>query len=172
MAEVWDLKPLVGVGPLRFGMTRGDVEAIARTLGPIYAEFTENGPDGSPILQQARDMEAPVLFFRAERLTGIQLDRYTKFDIVFSGTSIFGGASRDALIALENANEGALWGLGAVLFPKLSISTNGFFIGRGNGGTPQFWEQAPDTPPKVLNMEMADAYAPYLKNYTPISFQN
>jgi hypothetical protein len=170
MSKIWELKPLIGVGPLHFGMSRDEVATLESELGPIYAEFTENGPDNEPILQQARDMESPVLYFKNENLTGIQLDRYTKFNIVFGNTSVFGDLSRDTLFAFEKANGGAFYGLGAILFPKLSVSTNGFFIGNNKDSTPEFWEQASDNPPKVLNMEMEGAYERFLNKYTPMSF--
>lgn len=170
MSEAWELNPLIGVGPLRFGMSRDDVASLEAELGPIYAEFTEQGADNIPVLQQARDMEAPVLYFRNEKLTGIQLDRYTKFNIMFGGVSVFEASSRDALAAFEKANGGALYGLGAVLFPKLSISTNGFIIGIDKQNAPEFWEQSSDDPPKVVNVEMANAYDAFLHNYQPITF--
>lgn len=171
MSETWELDPLIGVGPLRFGMSRDEVASLQSILGPIYAEFSESDPDNGPVLQQARDLESPVLYFRNDRLKGIQPDLHTKFNITFSGVSVFSDPSRDVLIAFEKANGEALYGLGAVLFSKLSISTNGFVTGMNQQNSPQFWEQSSDKPPKVVNMEMGNAYDAYLKNYQPISFK-
>lgn len=170
MSETWELDPLIGVGPLRFGMSRDEVATLEPILGPIYAEFSEPDADNRPRLQQARDLEAPILYFRTDRLTGIQLDLNTKFNIVFNGVSVFGNNSRDVLIAFENANGGALYGLGAVLFPKLSVSTNGFVNVDGKS-SPQFWEQFAEKTPKVVNMEMANAYDPFLDKYQTITFK-
>ncbi|NTE87730.1 hypothetical protein [Agrobacterium rubi] len=155
MSETWELDPLIGVGPLRFGMSRDEVATLEPILGPIYAEFSEPDADNGPLLQQARDLEAPIIYFRTDRLTGIriQLDLNTKFNIVFKGVSVFGNNSRDVLIAFENANGGALYGLGAVQ------------------SSPQFWEQFAEKIPKVVNIEMANAYDPFLDKYQTITFK-
>ncbi|MBK8456232.1 MAG: hypothetical protein IPL47_03260 [Phyllobacteriaceae bacterium] len=152
-------------------MSRDDVARLESDLGAVYAEFTEAGADGKPIIQQARDMEAPVLFFKEGGLSGIQLDHHSRFDVRFGDVSVFGGHSRDILAALENANGGALFGLGAVLFAGLAVSTNGFFAGADPQGAPVFWDDLPDRPAKVVNLEMRGAYDPYLQNYAAISFK-
>lgn len=171
MSETWKLEPLLGVGPLRFGMSRDEVASLASILGPIYAEFSQSDPDNGTVLQQARDLESPVLYFRNNRLKGIQLDSHTKFNITFNGVSVFSDPSRDVLMAFENANGEALYGLGAVLFSKLSVSTNGFVTGLDQENSPQLWDQSSDKPPKVVNVEMQNAYNAYLNKYQPITFK-
>lgn len=166
----WELKPLVGVGPLRFGMSLKDVDAFEDLLGAVYAQFDEKKPDGSSVVQQARDLEAPVLYFTKGILTGIQLDHHAKAGIEFSGTSVFQDTSHDVLAAFERAEGSAYFGLGAALYPKLSISMTGFCVGLSGSGAPKFDEDQADSPTKVLNMEIAGAFDPYLTKYEPISF--
>ena len=166
----WELKPLVGIGPLRFGMSLKDVDAFEDLLGQVYAQFDEKKPNGSSVVQQARDLEAPVLYFTKGILTGIQLDHHAKVRIEFGGISVFRDASRDVLAAFEAAEGQAYFGLGATLFPELSISMTGFCVLPSASGLPKFSEDQADAPPKVLNMEIAGAFDPYLAKYEPISF--
>jgi hypothetical protein len=151
-------------------MSLDDVASLENMLGAIHAEFEEKKPDGSSVVQQARDLESPVLYFTTGVPTGIQLDHHTKFLIYFNGIAVFKTPSRNALAAFEKSEGKAFFGLGAILFPELSVSMNGFCTGRTTAGLPEFWEQAEGSPPNVLNMETARSCDPHIAKYEPISF--
>ena len=67
----WSIVPHQGVGPLRFGMTRADVELL---LGPV--EFSDGGePDGRDfrVFEAGTPTHRPVVGYRDGRLTEIEL---------------------------------------------------------------------------------------------------
>jgi hypothetical protein len=66
----WVLDPLVGVGPLRFGMSPGQVKAA---LGGALADVSQ-GLQGNPSWQQYSDVGITAIYERGPRLVAVAVD--------------------------------------------------------------------------------------------------
>lgn len=169
--EHWKITPLQGVGPLKFGMSRADVAKLEGSLGEIYRAFEETTPEGVTVTKEARDLGSPVCVFQADRLIEINIDINSSFSITFNDLDVFESDSDTILKSLEQQNNGALAGLGLVLFDKLSINTSGFYIFSKTGSAGQFWEEVGDESiHRTMSIAVQDNFKPYLDHYTPIDF--
>jgi hypothetical protein len=170
MDEQWQIEPLVGFGPLRLGMNRSEVQTLEPILGELYAYDQVVLPSGEIRYNESRDLEAPIVTFRDNIVVEISIDHHSKFSPSFQNISAFEDPAQEFLTTLEKANGSALIGLGLVLFDKLAINTNGFFIQKP-GLSGSYWEQLNDRSiQRVITLSKPNNYEPFLKNYSEISF--
>lgn len=139
MTESWTISPLIGVGPLKLGMSRAAVDALSESLGPIDEPVSEETrPDGRTLLVEYRDKDLPECVFDGDALCEIVLSEFVRFDIQLDGTSIFTAPPQDALAALVRACGPAYWKIGRLFFPAAAIQVIGIVADIGDGGTPVF----------------------------------
>lgn len=167
----WELTPLVGVGPLKFGMRQADVANLEGMLGGVYRSFELTSPSGETAVREARDLGSPVCVFIDDLLTEINLDWRTEFPIFYEGLDIFRAQSRDVLQAMERKNGSALFGLGLVLFDTLSINTSGYFIRSKSEPGGSYWDNVGDTSiDRTVSVAKKDSFRFILTEYEPVSF--
>lgn len=171
MSEIWEIIPLEGIGPLKLGMSYEDVDNFARQLGKVDALDKQTLPSGQEIYKEYRDLEAPFLTYYAERLIDISVDHHTRFNIQFENTSVFENHSKLVLQTLQAREGAAYWGLGNVIFPTLSIATQGFLVDLSSEKILEFWEDGEEKPPKVITVAGAGAYDEFLSRYERISIE-
>ena len=123
----WQIEPLVGLGPLKFGMTRAEVGAI---LDPIHSvdDFSDDYLGGK---REFRGLYVPVISYTGADVnritaTGFEVGWRVK-EVYLDEFDIFEHPSKDVLQFLEHKSGAALAGLGFVLFDPLGINTSGFF---------------------------------------------
>lgn len=171
MSEIWEIKPLIGVGPVLLGMTRNEVAKLEPVLGEIYAYDEINLPTGKTRYKESRDLEAPIITFEDNRVVEINIDWRSRSDIVFNNISVFGDHARNVLSALEAASGGALFGLGLVLFDNLSINTSGFYVAAKTGSGGRYWDDIGDKSiDRTISVCVKDNFKSFLEEYSPISF--
>jgi hypothetical protein len=171
IAEKWEITPLVGVGPLKFGMRQADVAKLEGTLGEIYRAFEETGPNGQKVVKEARDLGAPVCVFYDDLLSEINLDWRSDFPVFFDGLDIFRSRAKDVLQTMERKSGTALFGLGLVLFDSLSINTSGYFIKSKSGPGGSYWDDVGDKSiDRTVSVAKKDSFRTFLGEYEPISF--
>lgn len=168
----WIIEPLKGVGPLRLGMDMNDMKPLTRILGPLYSSYSHIDENGNEFIQKSFDLESPVVVFKNKKLSEIQIDDFSRFNIIFNGIPIFGSPSKDVLSALEIANKGAHYGNDMVIFPDISIGTKGFYCGTDQFERKIYYETTSENIHRVINLEPAGTYALYLERYSKISFIN
>jgi hypothetical protein len=118
-----DIVPYVGVGPLRFGMTPGQVH---QTVGAPRRVKRAAG-----MLREIYPFEALLMFEGAPyalRLVEIGFDRHCA-ELSYAGVKLFGIPPRDALrrLLLDDAHIGEY--LGRLILPKLGVTLTGFHSG-------------------------------------------
>jgi hypothetical protein len=118
-----DIVPYVGVGPLRFGMTPGQVH---QTVGAPRRVKRAAG-----MLREIYPFEALLMFEGAPnalRLVEIGFDRHCA-ELSYAGVKLFGIPPRDALrrLLLDDTHIGEY--LGRLILPKLGITMTGFHSG-------------------------------------------
>lgn len=124
----WQIEPLVGLGPLKLGMSRRQIGAILDPMHPV--ENFDDAYGGGK--REFRGLEMPVVSYVGSEAagfvaTGFDTDWRVKA-VALDTFDVYDHPSRDVLQFLEHKNGGgALAGLGFVLFPKLGINTNGFY---------------------------------------------
>jgi hypothetical protein len=114
----WTIVPLKGLGALQFDMSRRAVEGILGQPQKQKKSFT-----GS--VREMRGVVFPILTYEEDRLVEIEL-RPEVPGVMFGTMDIFRSDPFQVLQELHLANNGALAGLGAVLFLNLGINTTGF----------------------------------------------
>lgn len=122
MAEFdWTIHPLVGLGPLRFGMGMGDVAVIMRghAVSALDDVF-----DGSK--NEFRTMDLPVCNYLAGKLHAIDTSHRVA-GVTFEGADVYAFDPKALLVRLETAAGGAKVGLGMVLFERIGVNTSGFY---------------------------------------------
>lgn len=112
----WQIHPFERVGPIRFGMTVSDVEAI---LG--VPERTRKGlRPGSHA--EFRGTSAPIIRYRDGEVCEIEAF-YDLPGVSVFGMDLFGGNGLKTMRTLEKLNGGAVETVGIVLFDTLGITT-------------------------------------------------
>jgi hypothetical protein len=169
MDETWEVIPLIGLGPLRLGMSRNEIDAFSGVLGAVYAYDEKPLPNGKVVYNEYRDLESPFVTYMNGRVVDISIDHHSRFDIRYHAISVFKDRAQNLLQAFEKEDGRALWGLGGVVFPRLSLGVKGFVIELGRNGRPVFWEDTEEQPPRILTIAMAGAYDEFLSHYHPVS---
>lgn len=108
----WEIEPFEGVGPIRFGMTPSQVEAV---LGP--AERKRRGERGT----EYRGYRAPVINYNNGGVSEIEC-WYDLPGVALGDIRIFEQDGVEVMRELERRNGGALESVGIVLFENLGLS--------------------------------------------------
>ena len=125
----WDIKPLVGAGPLMLGMKTSEVANILDKASPIERKFTDSA-DGSS--REHRGITSVVCHYRENILSGIDINSNVS-NVYFEDIDIFATDARIMMTMLSKRNGGgAKFGFGFVLFEKIAISAKGFYFGNKN----------------------------------------
>lgn len=157
----WIAEPLVGLKPLRFGMTPDQVRALG-VLGPVSARH----PAFDGTVNEFRTMSEPVCGFRDDRLTAVDTS-WRVGEVRFEDISVYEVQPALLLQSLERANGGALLGLGSVLFDRLGINVSGFYLVEEE----RFFEPGKDLDDqRGLALAEAGAYDSVIDEYAPITF--
>jgi hypothetical protein len=121
MKKEWEIKPLIGVGPLKFGMSMADVENIELMGKPSK---TLDMYDGSK--SEYRSMNIPVCNYIDGKLSTIDTN-WRINDLFFKNISIYTEDPRSVSEKLQKLNGYTLMGLGSLLFPEIGLNVSGFF---------------------------------------------
>jgi len=119
----WDIKPLIGLGPLAFGMSPAAVAGASTQLGAVTARNTDQ--DGT--INEYRRLEDPNFSYRADGLIFIATTWRVK-DVLWNGVDVYAAPPLDILRTLETANGGAAQMFGVVVFDRLCLQLSGFYV--------------------------------------------
>ena len=159
----FEIVPRVGLGALKFGMSRHDVGLILDSLAPVQT-YTESYDKTS--FDEFRRLDIPNCTYVADKLAFIGTSWHVQ-TVTFSGLNVYAGAPRTALQVLENANGGAAVGLGSVVFRSLMISTTNFFDEQ-DGSFATTLNVAGDE--RTLSLSTTDEWTGLLSHLNPVSF--
>jgi hypothetical protein len=173
MSDAWEIRPMVGVGPISLGMTRDEVAGLQQILGEVYAYDKIELAPGRIQLKESRDLQSPIITFENDRVVEINLDWRNKSEIFYKELSVFRSHAKDFMSLLEIDNGKAWVGLGMVLFEKLSLNSSGFFQSSKSGGAGKYWDDQNDASiDRSISVCVRDHYLPFMEHYTQISFLN
>lgn len=110
---IWEIKPFEGVGPIRFGMSASEVEAV---IGP--PDSRRKGDD-----TEYRGDRAPIVSYDDGKVTEIECYYDIEGGVTLDGLDLFGRIGLEVMRELERRNGGALESVGMVLFEDLGITT-------------------------------------------------
>lgn len=157
----WTIHPLVGVGPLRFGMSRDEVASAAPELGPVERALPTWDGTG---LNEHRALHEPTCGYGDKGLDSIGFDWRAR-DLLFDGTDLFATEPAIVVRQLHVANgDAALIGLGSLLFRQLGVAIGGFYseeLGR------YLSPKAGDEEYRTVALEPFGASDPLLESYKP-----
>lgn len=104
MTESWTISPLIGVGPLKLGMSRAAVDALSESLGPIDEPVSEETrPDGGRCWSSIGTRTRRNVCSTVTRYARSSCPSSCASDIQLDSTSIFTAPPQDALAALVRA---------------------------------------------------------------------
>jgi len=116
----WDIRPFVGVGAVSFQMSPAQVAATTGLPTPTLRQ------DG-PYLSEFRGVDAPVFNYLDNNLAIVSISRYLS-DVEWNGMNLFRSRPIDVLQALHSANGPALRIFETIVFSKLGLQLNGFYV--------------------------------------------
>ncbi len=158
----WIIRPREGMGPLNFGMTPAEVAAAFGGIAPARSDPSWDGRTVS----EFRSIDLPTCGYTANALTFIGMGPQTP-GVRLGDLDVFAGPPRVVLQTLERANNGAIIGLGSVVFETLRISTTNFF----DEATRSFVEPQPDRQDdRTLSLTRDDDQEGLASHFQPISF--
>ena len=113
----WEITPFVGMGPVRFGMTPSEVEAI------IGAPMVVDDDDDDPSYRkEVREIDVPTITYEGNRVAEIKAFDSVK-NVRLKTVNLFENTGLSVLKDLQALNHGALANVGIVLFENLGITT-------------------------------------------------
>ena len=112
----WEILSFKGMGPIRFGMTPADVEAILGAPDRSRKGFRPG------VLNEYRSTRAPIVTYRNGGVSEIQAFRDLP-GVSFDDIDLFGAPGIDVLRRLEAKNGVAMISTGIVLFDRLGMTT-------------------------------------------------
>lgn len=113
----WEIVSFVGMGPIRFGMTPSEVEAV---LGlPLAVDDDDDDPS---YRKEVREIDVPTVTYEDNKVAEIEAFDSVK-NVRISVVNLFEQAGPTVLKNLETLNKGALTNVGIVLFENLGITT-------------------------------------------------
>lgn len=115
---MWTIESYVGIGPLRLGASRDEVE---RLLGPAR----KAGATFLGGLRERRSPSDPICTFTEGRLVEVEVSPSVP-GVTIATIDVFGENPQIVLSKLHDLNGGALAGMGSVLFKTLGVNTSGF----------------------------------------------
>lgn len=158
---VWTIQPLVGLGPLRFGMTMAD---IGLTMRGQDVTALDDVFDGSK--NEFRSMDLPVCNYMAGKLHAVDTSPRVA-NVTLDGADIYALDPHELLVRLERANGGAKVGLGMVLFETIGLNTTGFYDAQDD----RYWAAASGgSDPRGLGLFTKGAFDSLLAEFLPASF--
>lgn len=157
----WNIEPLIGLGPLKLGMSSVDVGKILDAMYPLERKFVQF--DGS--IRETRGIGLPYCTYEGDKLQEIEAT-HSVADVSFQRMDIFGSKSIEFLQVLEKANGGALYGVGTVLFYNLSISTSGFYDPK-RGYYENFYDGQDE---RSISLTTEQAFKPLMSQFKRIKF--
>jgi hypothetical protein len=115
------ITPYVGVGPLKFGMTRGDVHKI---LGAPLSSKKSRFSNESKEFWSENGLQ---LTFSGTDESLLEIGLYPNLpDVEFNGLKLFEVPGGDAFKALHDLDDAPLTKAGATIFLKLGLAVGGF----------------------------------------------
>lgn len=124
----WDMRPLDGIGPLRFGMTPQEVGAVLNAIEPVSSSSVEDGG----FVRELRGVYMPISHYRNGKLflvdTHVGVPRVTIYN-----EDVYSMNSRRLLQLLEEKNGGAELDYGFVVFDRIGINTGSFYDVKSGG---------------------------------------
>lgn len=118
----WKINPLKGLGPLTLGASPTDVAQLLDTFRSVVSKRVMF--DGST--SEFRGLGFPVCSYENEKLRGVDTD-YRVDQVLLNDIDVYKSDPRDVIHELNKLNGGMKFGLGIILFDKISISTTGFY---------------------------------------------
>jgi hypothetical protein len=98
---MWTIQPLIGIAPLRFGMSQAEVAALPEMGPPLSTQVDTFG-----LFQEFRELGRPMCDYREGRIVSLAVDHHVN-NVSYEGLDVFGGDPRTLLLALRAANGGA-----------------------------------------------------------------
>jgi hypothetical protein len=120
MAAEFDLKIYIGAGPLRFGMTRKQVEAV---LGP--PDKTKRTMFRNEAQEFRRDNGMQTIYSAAED-TLVEISFYGNQSVAFEAMDVFQTPGTEVISRLSEADGKPLETVGILVFLNLGIAMTGF----------------------------------------------
>lgn len=161
--NAWPIYPCIGLGPLRFGMSRQEVAGLPGA-GPV-GRAVENH-DGS--ISESRGLSWPVCIFIDDRLTSIDTTRRLE-GVAFAGLPVYQAAAEAVLSALLAAERDA-GGQDATLlddtlhFLALGIACTGFWLPE----VARPFRPGQDEDLRGLALSPPGAFAPWVDRMVPV----
>lgn len=119
----WDVKPFIGLGPLKFGMSPHDVAAFNSEIGEII-----HVDDMFGFRAEHRPYYTPKCEYKEEALVSIDTHRNEKFSIFFEDLDVYESDPALVIKSLSQRNGGAKSHFGSILFENLGINIRGFYL--------------------------------------------
>ena len=141
MREVWDVIPLKGLGPLRFGMTQDQVAEFDQIMGPLEETNTETLPSGHHTVEnEFRNINSPVCSFENGRLAIISASESDTIDVRFKDISVFKDDPKDVFSAFGQVAVDVFWYHHSVVMPSLAVEMMGFVMEYSPRGKPPIFK--------------------------------
>ena len=157
----WEITPLVGLGPLKFGMSPKEVARI-EGLGPVTDSHTAY--DNS--LNEFRTMDVPVCNYVDGLLAAVDTNHLVE-NVKLDGIDVYQTSPERLVKMLERLNRGAKIGLGSILFNEIGINISGFYLEE----EAKFFDPGTgDIDERGLGMFRKGGFDPYLNEYRTINF--
>ena len=158
---IWEISPLIGLGPLKFGMKPEDI-ALIDGLGPVTNSF--KAYDGS--VNEYRTMDIPVCNYAKGILAAVDTNSQVK-NLTLDGMDIYNTPPLQVIQTLERLNGGAKSGLGSMLFINIGINISGFYIEEEK----RLYEpEAEERDERGLGMFIKGAFDSVIDEYEEITF--
>lgn len=118
----WDMRPLNGVGPLRFGMTPKEVGAVLDSTGAVSASVLEEGG----FTREVRGPHLPICQYKNGKL--FMVDTHVGVPQVnIYGEDVYSVDPQHLLQLLERQNGGAKAWYGFIVFNRIGVNTESFY---------------------------------------------
>ena len=117
----WAIRPLDGIGPLRFGMTPAEVGRVLDAVAPISGSSLEDGG-----LREVRGLHTPICHYKAGKLFHVDTHVHVPNVTIF-GQDVYSSDPLQLLQLLEEQSGGAQHWHEFISFDRIGIITSCFY---------------------------------------------
>lgn len=136
MRTVWNIDPGIGIGPLKFGMSRAQVAEFDHIMGQLDETTEELLPNGKTALNEFRDLGAPLCSFQDGGLRSIHASGSDLIDFRFHDVSVFDDDPKLVYSTLGRAAGAVYWHFNRAVMPSLGLHLVGFVMEYSDKGKP------------------------------------
>lgn len=120
MSDSFDIKPYVGAGPLRFGMTRKQVEDVLGPPDKAKRTMFRNET------QEFRRQSGLQIVYSTSDETLVEISFYSNQSVSFEGMDVFHTPGKNVIKRLAETDGKTLETVGILVFLHLGIAMTGF----------------------------------------------